>query len=38
MEDVLQRIDQLGLRLEPSKCEYLKPELDYLGHIITENL
>ena len=33
MEDVLQRIKQLGLRLEPSKCEYLKPELEYLGHI-----
>ena len=36
MEDVLQRIKQLGLRLEPSKCEYLKHELEYLGHIITE--
>ena len=36
MEDVLQRIEQLGLRLEPSKCEYLKPELEYLGQIITK--
>ena len=34
MEDVLQRIKQLGLRLEPSRCDYLKPELEYLGHII----
>ena len=34
MEDVLKRIKQLGLRLEPSKCEFLKPELEYLGHII----
>ena len=36
MEDVLQRIKQLGLRLEPSKCEYLKLELEYSGHIITK--
>ena len=34
---VLERIYQLGLRLEPKKCEYLKPELEYLGHIITKD-
>ena len=33
---VMERIYQLGLRLEPKKCEYLKPELEYLGHIITK--
>ena len=27
---------ELGLRLEPTKCEYLKPELEYLGNIITK--
>lgn len=32
---VLQRVKELGLRLEPTKCEYLKPELEYLGHLIT---
>ena len=37
LEAVLERIKQLGLRLEPKKCEYLKPELEYLGHIITKN-
>ena len=21
------------IRLEPSKCKYLKPELEYLGHV-----
>ena len=36
MEDVLQRIKQLGLRLEPNKCKYLKSELEYFGHIITK--
>ena len=33
---VIERIHQLALRLEPKKCEYLKPELEYLGHIITK--
>ena len=31
LEAVLERIKTLGLRLEPSKCEYLKPELEFLG-------
>ena len=35
LEAVLERIKTLGLRLEPSKCECLKPELEYLGHVIT---
>ena len=33
---VIERIHQLGLRLEPKKCEYFKPELEYLGLIITK--
>ena len=37
LEAVLERIKTLGLRLEPSKCEYLKPELEYLGHVITKD-
>ena len=31
LEKVLQRIKELGPRLEPTRCEYLKPELEYLG-------
>jgi Reverse transcriptase (RNA-dependent DNA polymerase). len=31
----LQRMRELGLKLQPDKCEYLKPELQYLGHVIT---
>ena len=34
---VLERLRQTGLRLQPDKCEYLRPELEYLGHVITEN-
>ena len=33
---VIEIIHQLGVRLEPKKCEYLKPKLEYLGHIITK--
>ena len=30
---VIDRIKKLGLKLESTKCEYLKPELEYLGHL-----
>lgn len=33
---VLQRLLELGLKIQPDKCEFLKPELEYLGHVITE--
>ena len=32
---VLQTIKELNLKLEPSKCEFLRPELESLGHLIT---
>lgn len=34
---VFQRLRENNLKLQPDKCEYLKPELQYLGHIITED-
>ena len=37
LEAVLKRKKTLGLRLEPRKCECLKPELEYLGHVITKD-
>ena len=37
LEAVLESIKTLELRLEPRKCEYLKPELEYLGHVITKD-
>uniref|UniRef100_A0A1Y1KWY5 Reverse transcriptase domain-containing protein n=1 Tax=Photinus pyralis TaxID=7054 RepID=A0A1Y1KWY5_PHOPY len=32
---VLQRLREVNLKLNPYKCEFLKKELFYLGHIIT---
>jgi hypothetical protein len=32
---VLQRIREKGLRLQQDKCEFLRPELEYLGHVVT---
>jgi len=33
---LFERLRQVGLKLQPDKCEYLRPELEYLGHIISE--
>lgn len=32
---MLERLREVGLKLQPDKCEYLRPELEYLGHLIT---
>ena len=37
LQIAVQRIKDLGLKLDPTKCEYLKPELEYLGHLITSD-
>lgn len=29
------RLRATGLKLQPDKCEFLRPELEYLGHLIT---
>ena len=34
---LLKRLRQVGLKLQPNKCEYLRPELEYLGHLITKD-
>ncbi|KAK9296901.1 hypothetical protein QLX08_009211 [Tetragonisca angustula] len=34
---VFQRLRDTGLKLQVDKCEFLKPELEYLGHIVTAN-
>lgn len=34
---VLHRLSELRLKLQPDKCEFLKPELEYLGHVISKD-
>lgn len=34
---ILQQLTELNLKLQPEKCEFLKPELEYLGHVISKD-
>jgi hypothetical protein len=37
LERVLERFRKFNLKLQPDKCEFLRKEVAYLGHILTEN-
>ena len=37
LHSVLQRLQESGLRLKPTKCAFFKKEVKYLGHIISRN-
>ena len=32
---VIQRIQQAGLKLKPSKCSFVREEVEFLGHVLT---
>ena len=32
---VFQRLKELGLKLHSDKCEFVKPKLEYLGHVVS---
>ena len=36
LEAVFSRLKQHNLKLKPSKCEFLKCEVTYLGHVVSE--
>lgn len=36
LASIFQRLRDFNLKLQPDKCEFLKKEVAYLGHIITE--
>ena len=35
LREVFQKLRQFNLKIEPDKCEFLKTELNYLGHVVT---
>ena len=35
LEAVFEKISKAGLKLKPSKCEFFKPEITYLGHVVS---
>ena len=37
LDEVLKKVEQAGLRINPEKCHILKKEVKYLGHIINKN-
>ena len=37
IQEVFKRIRKANLRLNLKKCHFMKPELEYLGHVISEN-
>ena len=37
LETVFSRLKQQGLKLKPSKCEFFKTSVKYLGHVVSEN-
>ena len=36
LQAVFKRLRKAGLKLKPSKCSLLQPELQYLGHVVTQ--
>ena len=37
LRKVFEKLDEVGLRLKPSKCEFFKDRLEYLGHIVSKD-
>ena len=37
LREVFDRIRENRLKLKPEKCEFLRKEVSYLGHVISEN-
>ena len=36
LHSVFEKLDEAGLRLKPGKCEFFKPQLEYLGHAVSK--
>ena len=35
LRDIFRKLREFNLKIEPDKCEFLKEELNYLGHVVT---
>jgi hypothetical protein len=35
LRSIFQKLREFNIRIEPDKCEFLKEELSYLGHVVT---
>ena len=35
LEQVFKRLRDANVRLKPSKCHFMKPEVEYLGHVVS---
>jgi hypothetical protein len=35
LREVFHKLREFNIKIEPDKCEFLKEELSYLGHIVT---
>ena len=36
LTEIFKRIKNAGLKLKPSKCEFLKQKVKFLGHVVSE--
>ncbi len=34
-QEIFDRLRRVGLKLDPSKCEFLKTNVSYLGHVVS---
>ena len=37
LKAVILRIDEVGLKLKPTKCKFAQRELEYLGHVVSRD-
>ena len=36
LRSVFEKLDEAGLRLKPGKCEFFRPQLEYLDHVVSK--
>ena len=37
LTNVIEKLAEVGLKLKPSKCHFAKRELEYLGHVVSQD-